>query len=627
MPDWSNPPPMYPGTGIPWQMAHRAHEIICNPNGPDQEDVTDHTDPVTAMATIPCSPLPKCRTFTSVSVNSCPESGVYNPIVALTWSLPSGEGSLSGDNVVSSQQVWRRHSAGWADDGEGVSEIMWDTYGKGNWQLIASVGPAATTFQDGGTPATSDAKYPHGRVRQVGSAIPSSVFTDPRVAGAVPGSQGYTVFPTSMFVSTGGPLLGDDWWGLASLCKSSTCEEHQYEYLVVGISRCGSLLYTPQEILLNYYTQSNSISAAADGTGSLSDVGEDYYQQEWTGKDQSTGDANIQEHQFPNVGAGCGLGVVNIPCCNLGPCAWDQTLYVECNKTTDALSAATTNYITFNLWGRDGDGAPELCFKTTGAAIINNNDPQLSNYLPLDTGSLYFSCPDGDTDDPCSNSAYVANGEAPAAAPIDASDIDLDGDGVDETPHPCKHMSVSGAGNHNTSNSGMMTFIPAVGYSGTFSFDWEVRETCGYTASATVTIAVHCPTCEDDEKRYNICDATIEQLSAEHNKASGVEQVPFSLYRKGPGSLRQGELVAATAKLTIVGYNTDGDTLTLTDAAGVSITLEITGGVTTADGSTNGSGNYIVGISGLAGPPAGCAEFSGSETRPQRGGPYVHLRR
>ena len=155
-----------------------------------------------------------------------------------------------------------------------------------------------------------------------------------------------------------------------------------------------------------------------------------------------------------------------------------------------------------------------------------------------------------------------------------------------------------------------MTYIPPIGYEGAVSFNWEVINKCGFTGSATATINVACPTCDDEENRYVICDATIDQLSAEHDKADGVDQVPFSLYRKGPASLRSGAS-AGSASLTVtftdaggIGWGPastvgDNSTIALTSVDGTSVTYifasgstggnnpEFNGGATTAAAAEN----------------------------------------
>ena len=93
--------------------------------------------------------------------------------------------------------------------------------------------------------------------------------------------------------------------------------------------------------------------------------------------------------------------------------------------------------------------------------------------------------------------------------------------------------------------AGTFSFDPSRVWEGTTFFDWEVTDSCGETATATVTLVLHNPG-ECNEDNYVICNATLDYLTDQHTentntryKREDVPQVPFSLNNKGVPSLRK----------------------------------------------------------------------------------------
>ena len=78
--------------------------------------------------------------------------------------------------------------------------------------------------------------------------------------------------------------------------------------------------------------------------------------------------------------------------------------------------------------------------------------------------------------------------------------------------------------------------------------------------------------------------------------ARGVHELGYD-WKHGHATL---PTAAATAVLVVGSYANNGETITLIDTDGDSVTFEITGGVTTADGTKNASGNVIIGQSGVS---------------------------
>jgi len=117
-------------------------------------------------------------------------------------------------------------------------------------------------------------------------------------------------------------------------------------------------------------------------------------------------------------------------------------------------------------------------------------------------------------------------------------------------PAPAFAFTDSGNGHYNgisskislTASSGAYTInthgIPA----GTYT--WVVTvSACGKSGTSTFTLILEdcgCP-CPDDEKDYTICD--MNYIQSDFSKASGVNQVPFSLSRKGGQTLRRVDTV------------------------------------------------------------------------------------
>ena len=554
------------------------HEVVCNRLGAKVENAHDveNTSAVYSEAgTIYCNPLPLCRTLTATirsDTDTCPEDQgtEYNAVVALTWSAPASDtsGPTPLTDSIDQLQIWRLHSSGPFDDGEGVTAADWNTYGRGNWQLVHVTGAAATTFQDStsvqvapGTAGTGSwATYPMGRTTYFVGKIPTKHHLTGSSGTGAQDDEGHSLASITDGVAPG------TFWSLAKDCEAGGehgCQSHKYKYMVIATTKCGSLLWTTNPALLNYYTGSSAIAESKQL--------------------QST---RMTEWQFEHLAStdGCGAPEVAIPCCNLHPCANDQSFYVDCNLTTNSITDPTTNYITFTLDGRQKVGGVYQCFHTTSSPSV---------------GELYFSCPDATVAEPCSDGVYYPTGGSPRP-----SNTGYGADGTD--PHPC-HGSGS-----NSSALGYMTYIPPVNFSGSVNFNWKIVTECGFESTATVTIDVHCPTCIDEEKRYNICDATIEQLSAEHPKADGVEQVPFSLYRKGPGSLRTSTFEHASATLRVgqTGFPENNSKLKFVDAGGVELILIFKTGVTTSDASVITSGEYEVGTGGLSSAPAGYEELA-----------------
>ena len=570
------------------------HEVVCNNLGAKVENAHDveNTSPVYSEAgTIYCNPLPLCRTLSATirsDTDSCPEdtSVEYNAVVALTWSAPASDtsGPTPLTDSIDQLQIWRLHSSGPFDDGEGVTAADWNTYGRGNWQLVHTTGSTATTFQDStsvqvapGTAGTGSwATYPMGRTTYFVGKIPTKHHLTGSSGTGAEDDEGHSLASITDGVAPG------TFWSLAKNCEAGGeygCQSHKYKYMVIATTKCGSLLWTTNPALLNYYTGSNAIA-----------------------EDKQLQSTRMTEWQFEHLAStdGCGAAEVAIPCCNLYPCTFDQSFYVDCNLTTTGTTDPTTNYITFALDGRQVGGAEAQCFHTT-------SNPTLDPSNGSDLGQLYFSCPDATTAEPCADGVYYPTGGSPRP-----SDTGYGSDGTD--PHPC-HGSGS-----NSSALGIMTYIPPINWSGSVTIPWKIKTECGFESTSTVTINVHCPTCIDEEKRYNICDATIEQLSAEHIKGvphadaggtKAIEQVPFSLYRKGPGSLRNASYEYATMILRFTGFPNANSRVTFKDARGISITLKFKGGVTTSDASViDGDGYYEVGLSGLSGGATGYEQLA-----------------
>jgi hypothetical protein len=545
-------------------------EEICNEEGKLIHGFYSsfYLDPPSGSGVIPCDPLPDCRIVTIKmrdGLDTCPDHGVtYHPIVELSWSNPTSDGALA--DPVEKFQIWRLHSQGAHDDGEGVTPEDWDLYGRGNWQLIHEAEKTETTFQDGSEGFNSSfgttgswATYPYGKITYVAGTIPSPVTTSPDSDG-----QGYSLSTlTTIPVDVSDP---ESWWGLAKDCLTEDCLPHKYKYLVIALNKCGSLLWTSTPELLDFYTGSNSIDAVSpysDGSLPMSENG-----------DTELASGRITEWQWDRLALeGCSSKEISIPCCNLVPCADNQSFYVDCNLTSTGSTNPLTNSVVIKLAGNNSGGP--TCFHTT-------SNPVLSPSNGADLGQLYFSCPDttAPASGPCPDYPAYPTGSIHSTG----FGADTDGDGVGNSAHPCH------GGGANSSATGFMTYIPPINWSGSVTFNWKHETICDFTASATVTINVHCPTCIDEEKRYNICDATIEQLSAEHPKAAGVEQVPFSLYRKGPGSLRTSTFEKATATFTFTDKPNEETTITITDAAGTSVVFEV-------DDTNDGDGDTTITLS------------------------------
>jgi len=94
------------------------------------------------------------------------------------------------------------------------------------------------------------------------------------------------------------------------------------------------------------------------------------------------------------------------------------------------------------------------------------------------------------------------------------------------------------------SEAGTFSFAPSSKFEGETSFEWIVGDSCGNTASATVTLILVNPgECNEDD--YIICNASLSYLTDQQDNVNsrarkeGVPQVPFSLNNKGVPSLRK----------------------------------------------------------------------------------------